>query len=96
MVSRSSDPATVGEMEARFTEVVDMMNLRTGQLQAKFIEVDSIHGRHEQMLQVLESATNARLSSIEDHLEEAMDHSKQNDGKVDWLNSKVIAMECGL
>ena len=68
MVSRSSEPATFGFVEQRFTELTQVLNERTSQLQEKFQEVDATTARQQQMLQILEHAMGARVVTMEEAL----------------------------
>ena len=93
MVSRSEFTQAFGEMEQRFTELTQVLNERTTQLQSKFQEVDLGLNKHEQMILVLDSTTSARFSSLEEAMKETIVNNKEANKKLEFLNGKAIGIE---
>ena len=96
MVSRSEFTLAFGEMEQRFTELTQVLNDRTTQLQTKFSEVDLGLNKHEQMLMVLDNTMTARFTSIEEALKETIEKNKEANTKLEFLNQKSIVMDTNL
>ena len=90
MVSRSMDPVTFGEMDRQFSDLTEVMNVTTAQLQVRFGEIDSVMSRHEQMLQMLDSTNAARFTSVEETLKENILETKKTSEKSEYLNQQQI------
>ena len=93
MVSRSEFTQAFWEMEQRFTELTQVLNERTTQLQTKFQEVDLGLNKHEQMLMVLDNTMTARFSSVEEAVKETIEKGKEANTKLEFLNGKAIVIE---
>ena len=87
---------TLEALDNKVNELTETMNLRTGQLQTKFQEVDMALARHEQMLSVVESVCGARLSSMEDAMKQTETETVRLGSMTEFMNAKMIAVDAAI